>query len=60
MSEQSNFLSCNGNIDKLDGETKRIYHKYNIPSLIEENWINGIKNMEIEEKQKKDLINTKK
>lgn len=46
------FLNCNGNIDNLDDETKRIYNKYNIPSWLEENWINGIKNTLLEEKFK--------
>lgn len=46
------FFNCNGNIDNLDYEIKRTYNKYNIPSWLEENWLNSIKNMQLEEKFK--------
>lgn len=46
------FLNCNGSIDNLDNETKRTYNKYNIPSWLEENWLNSIKNMQLKEKFK--------
>ena len=46
------FLNCKGDIYNLDNETKRIYNKYNIPSWLEENWLNGIKNTLLEEKFK--------
>lgn len=47
------FLKCNGNIDDLDDETKRIYKKLNIPTYLEENWLNYISNIKIEQKSKK-------
>lgn len=46
------FLGCNGNVDNLDDETKRKYNKYNIPSWLEENWLNSINNSQLEEKIK--------
>ena len=46
------FFNCNGNIDNLDYKIKRTYNKYNIPSWLEENWLNSIKNMQLEEKFK--------
>lgn len=46
------FLNCNGSIDNLDNETKITYNKYNIPSWLEENWLNSIKNMQLKEKFK--------
>ncbi len=41
------FLNCDGNIDDLDVETKKIYKKYNIPNWLEENWLNKINNKKI-------------
>lgn len=46
------FLSCNGSIDSLDDKTRKVYNKYNIPSWLEENWLNSINNTQLEEKLK--------
>ena len=42
------FFNCDGNIDDLDVEIKKIYKKYNIPNWLEENWLNKINNLKIE------------
>lgn len=42
------FFNCDGNIDDLDIEIKKIYKKYNIPNWLEENWLNKINNLKIE------------
>lgn len=46
------FLNCNGKIDNLDDKTKKTYNIYHIPSWLEENWLNVIKNKQIEKKLK--------